>query len=236
MTELLRIEPTRVLAVYAHPDDLEISCGGALVRWAAAGASTHVLTCTQGDKGSVDPATDPATLAAQRSAEAAAAAAIMGVSTTESLGYADGDIENSAEVRGRLVACIRTLQPDIVICPDPTAVFFGDRYINHHDHRVVGWAVLDACAPAAASPLYYPETGPPHQVQMLLLSGTLAPDVWIDITAAVDRKIAALLCHASQVGTDERIITDIVRGRAAEAGVAAGIRHAESFRRVRLVG
>ena len=53
MPELLRIRPARVLAIYAHPDDLEISCGGALVRWAAAGGSTHLLTCTQGDKGTI---------------------------------------------------------------------------------------------------------------------------------------------------------------------------------------
>jgi LmbE family N-acetylglucosaminyl deacetylase len=236
VSNLLRIEPNRILAVFAHPDDLEISCGGALVRWAAAGSSTHLLTCTQGDKGSVDPSMDPGILAAQRASEATAAATVMGAATHETLGYPDGDIENSPEFRGRLVAHIRAHRPDIVICPDPTAVFFGDRYINHHDHRVVGWAVLDACAPAAASPLYYPEAGPPHQVSTLLLSGTLEPDVWIDIAAAVDRKIEALLCHASQIGTDERIIGEIVRGRAAEAGVAAGIQHAESFRRIRLAG
>jgi LmbE family N-acetylglucosaminyl deacetylase len=100
----------------------------------------------------------------------------------------------------------------------------------------VGWATLDACAPAAASPLYFPEAGPPHQVGTLLLSGTLEPDVWIDVENALDRKIEALLCHASQVGTDGRIIGEIVRSRAEEAGSAGGVRHAEGFRRVRLVG
>jgi LmbE family N-acetylglucosaminyl deacetylase len=236
MPPLLRVEPVRVLAIYAHPDDPEISCGGALVRWAEAGGSTHVVVCTQGDKGSIDPGADARALAATRAREADAAARVLRVDSYASLDYPDGCVENDDELRGRLVEHIRRLRPDILVCPDPTAVFFGDRYVNHHDHRIVGWAVLDACAPAAASPLYYPEAGPPHQVQTLLLSGTLEPDVWIDIAPAVDRKIEALLCHESQVGTDERMNAEIVRGRAAEAGVAAGVAQAEGFRRIRLAG
>lgn len=236
MAALMRIDPVRVLAIYAHPDDPEISCGGALARWAEAGGSTHIVVCTQGDKGTMDPDADPRSLAAQRAREAKAAAVVLGVETYASLDVLDGCIENNDELRGRLVAHIRRLRPDVVVCPDPTAVFFGDRYVNHHDHRVVGWAVLDACAPAAASPLYYPDAGPPHQVQTLLLTGTLEPDAWIDIGPAVDRKIEALLCHESQVGTDERIIADIVRGRAAEAGADAGVAQAEGFRRIRLAG
>jgi LmbE family N-acetylglucosaminyl deacetylase len=234
MPELLRIRPARVLAIYAHPDDLEISCGGALVRWSAAGGSTHLLTCTQGDKGTIDTAVEPQILAERRAAEAEAAAKVLGADSHDSLGYPDGELENDSELRGRIVRCIRDVRPDIVVCPDPTAVFFGDRYINHHDHRVVGWATLDAIAPAAASPLYFPDAGPPHQVGTLLLSGTLEPDLWIDIEEAVEAKTRALLCHESQVGTDERIITEIVRSRAAEAGADAGVRAAEGFRRIRL--
>jgi LmbE family N-acetylglucosaminyl deacetylase len=233
--EVLRLEPARILAVYAHPDDPEISCGGALSCWADAGASTHLVICTQGDKGSADPDTDPGALAARRADEVAAAAAVMGIESHQMLGYPDGEIENSLELRRRLVAVVRSLRPDIVVCPDPTAVFFGDRYVNHPDHRVVGWAVLDACAPAAASPLYFPEAGAPHQVRTLLLSGTLEPDAWIDIDLALERKVEALLCHRSQVGGDGGIIDEIVRGRAAEAGVDAGLRHAEGFRRIRLL-
>lgn len=234
MAELLQIRAARVLAIYAHPDDLEISCGGALVRWAAAGGETHLLTCTQGDKGTVDLDVDPQILAEKRAAEADAAAKVLGAVGHESLGYPDGEVENDPEFRSRIVRRIRAVRPDIVVCPDPTAVFFGDRYINHHDHRVVGWATLDAIAPAAASPLYFPDAGPPHQVSTLLLSGTLEPDVWIDIEEAVDTKTRALLCHESQVGTDERIITEIVRSRAAEAGAAGGVKAAEGFRRIRL--
>jgi LmbE family N-acetylglucosaminyl deacetylase len=236
VSELLTIRPLRVLAIYAHPDDLEISCGGALVRWTAAGGSTHLVTCNEGDKGSIDIGAEPQALAARRAAEAAAAAHVLGAKTHEPLGYPDGEIANDPGLRERLVRSIRTHRPDIVVCPDPTAVFFGDRYINHHDHRVVGWATLDACAPAAASPLYFPDTGPPHQVGTLLLSGTLEPDVWIDIGQSIDRKVEALLCHESQIGADGPIIAEIVRSRAEEAGALAGVVHAEAFRRVRLAG
>jgi LmbE family N-acetylglucosaminyl deacetylase len=236
LADLLPIRPQRVLAIYAHPDDLEISCGGALVQWTEAGGSVHIVTCNEGDKGTVDLDAEPQALAQRRASEADAAARVLGAVTHEPLGYPDGEIDNDPDLRARLVRSIRAHRPDIVVCPDPTAVFFGDRYINHHDHRVVGWATLDACAPAAASPLYFPEAGPPHQVGTLLLSGTLEPDVWIDIGASLDRKIEALLCHESQVGTDGRIIAEIVRSRAAEAGALAGVAHAEAFRRVRLSG
>jgi LmbE family N-acetylglucosaminyl deacetylase len=236
VAELLAIRPLRVLAIYAHPDDLEISCGGALVRWAEAGGSTHLLTCNEGDKGTVDIAAEPQALAARRAAEAQSAALLLGAKTHEPLGYPDGEIANTPRLREQLVRSIRTHRPDVVVAPDPTAVFFGDRYINHHDHRVVGWATLDACAPAAASPLYYPDAGPPHQVGMLLLSGTLEPDVWIDVGPALDRKIDALLCHESQIGTDGSIVAEIVRSRAEEAGALAGVRYAEAFRRIRLAG
>src|SRR5690606_28940609 len=106
MAELLRIRKTRVLAIYAHPDDLEISCGGALLRWAAAGSETYLLTCTQGDKGTVDVHADPDELAAQRAEEAEAAARVLGAAGHHSLGYPDGEITNDPKLRGRIVEYI----------------------------------------------------------------------------------------------------------------------------------
>ena len=78
------------------------------------------------------------------------------------------------------------------MCPDPTAVFFGDAYVNHADHRAVGWATLDAVAPAAALPLYFPDLGPPHQVATVLLTGTLEPDAWVDVGDAVVQRSRSL--------------------------------------------
>ncbi len=82
---------------------------------------------------------------------------------------------------------------------DPTAVFFGQHYINHRDHRTTGWATLDAVAPAACNPHYFPEAGPPHTVRWsCILSGTLEPDVWVDVSATIDRKAAAIACHTAR--------------------------------------
>ena len=228
--------PARALAVYAHPDDPEVSCAGTLARWADRGCEAHLVICNAGDKGSYDPAESPSDLAARRAEETAAAVAVMGLAGHEILGYPDGDIENDAALRHQLVTRIRGLRPDVVICPDPTAVFFGSTYVNHHDHRAVGWAVLDAVAPAAASPLYFPDAGASHRVGELLLSGTLEPDAWVDIEAYLETKIAALRCHRSQLGEGEVVVPDVVRDRAAEAGMAAGgaISAAEGFRLLRL--
>lgn len=226
--------PASALAVYAHPDDPEVACAGTIARWTRAGAAVHLVVCTMGEKGSADPAIDPAALAARRAGEVDAAAEVLGVAGVVRLGYPDGEIANDAELRGRLVGEIRRLRPEAVLSPDPTAVFFGDAYVNHRDHREVGWAVLDACSPAAASPLYFPSTGPAHQVRTLYLSGTLEPDVWVDVTDTLDVKVEALRCHRSQLGDGLDLVGDVVRRRAAEAGRQAGVPYAEGYRRVRL--
>src|SRR3954447_8827210 len=79
VAELFAATPSRALAIYAHPDDAEVSCGGTLARWAAAGAEVHVVVCARGDKGSSDPAVDPTELAQRRAAEVAAAGRALGV-------------------------------------------------------------------------------------------------------------------------------------------------------------
>jgi LmbE family N-acetylglucosaminyl deacetylase len=234
--QLLTEHPARAVAIYAHPDDLEVSCGGTIARWAEAGGVVHIVVCTQGDKGSHDAATDTVELARQRADEARAAAEVLGATGIDLLGYEDGTVDNDLALRERLVEVVRRVRPDVVVCPDPTASFFGASYVNHHDHREVGWATVDACAPAASSPLYFPEAGPPHAVSSLLLSGTLEPDVWADITTTVGCKAAALRCHRSQVGGNEPFIDDWVRQRAASEGTKAGVQYAECFRQIRLVG
>ncbi len=186
-----------------------------------------------GDKGSPDTATDPAELTERRAREVDAAAGVLGLAGVERMGLPDGEVTNDLALRARLVELIRTHRPDIVVCPDPTAVFFGDSYVNHRDHREVGWAVVDAVAPAAASPLYFPETGPPHQVAGLLLSGTFEPDVWVDISDSLELKVAAVQCHESRVGGDPALVAELLRTRTAESGAQVGVSHAESFRRLR---
>lgn len=224
--------PERALAVFAHPDDPEVGCGGTLARWAMLGCEVHLVIANRGDKGSIDARTDPAVLAAQRTAEVERAAAVLGLAGVEHLGYPDGDIENDAALRSRLVEIIRRRRPDALVAPDPSAVFFGESYVNHRDHRQLGWAVLDSLVPAA-SPLYVPEAGPAHQVGLVLLSGSLEANAWVDIDAVLDQKVAAVACHESRLGEDPALVTELMEQRAAEEGRRAGILHAEAFRRLR---
>jgi LmbE family N-acetylglucosaminyl deacetylase len=233
---LLEEVPERALAIYAHPDDPDVSCGGTLARWARAGAAVHVLICTNGDKGTTDPEADAVKLARRRAEEAAGAARLLGVTTQHLLGYSDGELDDTPQLRRELVRWIRELRPVVVLCPDPTAVLFGEEYYNHRDHRVTGFAVLDALAPAAALPRYFPEEGPAHQAEVVLLSGTLEPTVWVDVTATIDDKASAVACHRSQFGDDGEWATGAVRVRAEEEGRRAGVAYAEGFRRLRLGG
>lgn len=232
MAELVTEPPATVLAIYAHPDDSDVSAGGTLAAWAAAGAAVHVCICAEGDKGSADPATDPDELVARRRLEVAAAGKILGVDRHHWMGCADGEVANDHELRSRLVALVRALRPEVVLAADPTAVYFGQHYVNHRDHRESGWATLDAVAPAAANPHYFPDAGPAHRVGVLYLSGTLEPDVWVDISATIDAKAAAIACHTSQLGEGGEWLRTAVRRQAEEAGREAGVRYAESFRRI----
>jgi len=227
--------PERALAVFAHPDDPEVGCGGTLARWATLGSEVHLVIANRGDKGSFDPDTDPDALADHRAEEVTRAAAVLGLAGVEHLGYPDGEIDNGAVLRARLIEIVRRLRPDALIAPDPTAVFFGDSYVNHRDHRQLGWAVLDTLVPAA-SPLYAPEAGPAHQVGLVLLSGTLEADAWVDIGAVLDKKVAAVACHKSRLGGDPALVAELLEHRAAEEGRRAGVPHAEPFRRLRFTG
>jgi LmbE family N-acetylglucosaminyl deacetylase len=230
--------PARVLAIYAHPDDPEISAGGTLARWSDAGAEVHVAVTTRGDKGTSDPDADLEALTVLRVEETAAAARVLGIAEHHHLDHPDGEIADDHALRRELVRLIRAVKPDAVCCPDPTAVFFGDAYVNHRDHRVTGWATLDAVAPAAGNPHYFPELAAEglrtHQVRALYLSGTFEPNVWVDVGATLERKIEALFCHASQLVETGDWFRDFLRDSAIDAGRLAGVQYAEAFRRIAL--
>lgn len=233
-TELVGEVPERALAIYAHPDDADVSCGGTLARWAADGCEVHLVVCANGDKGSHEPGTDVGQLIGTRADEVAAGARALGVVEVHRLGLADGEVENDRALRGELVRLIRAVRPDAVVCPDPTAVFFGEHYYNHRDHRIVGWAVLDSVSPAAGSPLYFPESGAAWSVGAVYMSASLEANVLVDITSVIDRKADAILSHHSQLGESGEWFGVAVRERAEEAGRLGGVAFAEAFRRVRL--
>jgi len=230
--------PSRVLAVYAHPDDPEISAGGTLARWAAEGAQVWTLVTGLGDKGSDDPSTTAEDLIRRRKEETDAAAAVLGTAGHRELGYPDGEVPDDLSLRAAIVRHVRELKPDAVLCPDPTAVFFGDRYFNHRDHRATGWATLDAVAPAAANPHYFPgqlaDGLAVHRVASVYLSGTLEPNCWIDVSDHIETKIDAVFCHASQLAETTEWFRQALRDQAAEVGRAAGVAYAEAYRRLSL--
>ncbi len=228
--------PASALAVYGHPDDPEISAGGTMARWADAGAQVWVLICTRGDKGSQDPDEDRDALARLRIEETEAAGEVLGVAGNYHLDYPDGELTNSPELRAEIVRHVRMLRPEVVLCPDPTQVFFQDRYFNHSDHRATGWATLDAVAPAAGNPHYFPEQLgdglETHEVQGVYLSGTFEANCFVDIEDVLERKIEALFCHASQLTETGDWFRGFLREIAEEGGRAAGVRYAEAFRRL----
>ena len=234
MADLITEVPQRVLAVYAHPDDADVACGGTLALWAAAGSEVHLVVCTDGGRGTADASVDPDELARERAQEQAAAAAIIGLTAHHQLGHGDGDLDEGEGLRSELVTWIRRVRPDVVLGHDPTAVFFGQAYFNHRDHRMAGWALMDALSPAAALPHYFPDAGPPHQVRAAYLSGTLEPDTWVDITATIDVKAKAVECHQSQFAGADGWAGDVVRQRAEEEGHRAGTAFAEGFRGLQL--
>lgn len=223
------------MAIFAHPGDAEIACGATLARWSAKGCAIKLVVCTQGDKGSHETHADPSVVSTTRLAEVDHAAEILGIATVDLLGYLDGEIENDRHVRSLLVEHVRAWRPEVVFGHDPTAVFIGSGYINHRDHREVGMAMCDAIAPAAAAPLYFPDAGAPHQVETLLLSGTMFSDVWIDVDGHLETKVAALRCHHTQIGANASGLDDLVTGRAGEGRASSGIDRTESFRRISLV-
>lgn len=230
MAHILSDIPERAMAIYAHPADAEIACGATLARWAAGGCAIALIVCARGDKGSAELDADPTRVAAARMTEVAAASEALGLTSHSVLEHLDGEVSNSPELRATLVARIREWQPSVVLGHDPTAVFFGGGYINHRDHREVGFALLDAVSPAAASPLYFPAAGPPHRVTSLLLTGTLEADTYVEIGEHLDVKAEALRCHGSQLAGSEDRVDALVRRRAGEAASAIGSPFTESFR------
>ena len=229
----LRLTPTCVLAVYAHPDDADVAAGGLLARFAAEGAAVHLVVVCDGSKGS-HGASDPSSVRAARQGELQVAADLLGATSALCLEQPDGEVVNDAALREMLVGHVRRLRPDVVVGPDPTATFFGGVYVNHRDHRETGWALVDAVAPAAAMPLYFPDAGPAHGVSHLLLSGTLEADVVVDVTHSIDTKVKAILAHASQLGDDTGGVREVVYARAERAGREIGVAFGEAFRHLEL--
>jgi len=235
MTEASK-QPLRILGIFAHPDDSEFMLGGSVARWIDEGAQVTYCIVTNGAAGSNDPKQDLAELVKLREAEQRAACAVLGIREVLFLGYADGMLEPTLQLRRELTRIIRQLKPDRVVIGDPTAVLYGDEYINHPDHRAAAEAGLYAIFPSAVTRPIFPELlaegYEPHQVKEVYTTATEKPNIYVDISATLERKIEALRCHKSQLDPGDG---QWIRDWAAESGKAAGLAYAEAFRVMKLV-
>lgn len=219
--------PESALVIVAHPDDAEFTMAGTIAAWTQAGCRLVYVLCTDGNAGSHVEGMTAERLSEIRRAEQRDACAVLGVDEVVFLGYDDGRLEATLELRRELVKLIREHRPQVVLTGDPTRMFVGDRYINHPDHRAAATAAVDAVAPAAGMPLLWPELGAPHKVQQVYIYGYHTPNTWIDIADTIEQKIEALRKHHSQVG--DRDISDHIRSRAAETGRPQDLDLAESY-------
>jgi LmbE family N-acetylglucosaminyl deacetylase len=229
--------PASVLVFVAHADDIEFGASGSIARWVKEGAQVTYCIVTDNSSGSNDPAVDTTWLTKKREEEQRASAAVVGVKDVRFLGYRDGDLQPTMELRRELTRLIRELRPERVLCPDPTTVLVEDFYVNHPDHRAVGEAALYAVFPSAGTrPIFtdlLAEGYEPHDVQDLYLMLSNQSNIVVDITETIDLKIKALLCHESQVGSD---VEKEVREYGVEDGKSAGYAYGESFRVMHIRG
>ncbi len=225
----------RVLAICAHPDDIESWCGGTLALLVERGCEVRLAVCTAGEKGSDDRRLTKEAVAETRIREQRAAAARLGISAVRFLDGRDGELEDTASFRAQIVRLLREYHPAVVFTHDPEQPY--PPYITHRDHRVVGRVVLDAVYPAARDHLYFPEQIaeglPTHAVAQVWLFASLVATTAVDISTTLERKIVARLDHRSQTrDADELRIA--WRERAAAIGAPFGLAAAETFTVVRL--
>ena len=228
-------EPVQVMVITAHPDDAEFGAAGTIYRWVGEGKSIVYIVCSSGEKGTSDPNIKPGEMAKIREQEQLAATKFLGVREVVFLRYPDQGFEDTPEFRKDIVRQIRRYRPETVVTVDPYR-----RYIWHRDHRIIGQVTLDAVFPYARDYHAYPdllEEGlEPHKVKEVLLWASEDPNYRIDITGIYDIKIAALLCHKSQLGDKlNPEMKEWLIQRAKENAKGENFELAEAFHRVEIL-
>jgi len=229
--------PESAIAITAHPDDAEFLCTGTMARWAKAGSHCAYILCTSGDVGIDDPGLTREEVIRIREEEAQIAAKIAGIHEVVFLREPDGLLEATLELRRKLVREIRRLQPEVVICGDPTAFFMSEDYINHPDHRAAALASLEAVFPAAGQPLLFADLEKEglfaHKPRKVYIMASPDYDHYESIDETIAIKIDALRAHKSQMrdwDPEERM-----REWGAETAQGKGMQYAEAFRVITLV-
>ncbi len=223
------IQFQRVMVVGAHPDDPEFGCAGSVARWADEGKEVHYCLITSGNVGTRDEDITPGRLAAIREREQRAAAQELGVKDVIFLRHQDGVLVNDLTLRRELTLVLRQYQPEVLVTIDPWR-----HYQLHPDHRAAGQCALDAVA-SARERLVFPEQlvdgVEPCRVKMILLFWTDNADYWVDVSSTIERRIAALRKHESQVG-HRNDLEERIRTWTRETGEKQGMQYAEAFKRI----
>jgi len=229
--------PQSALAIGAHPDDIEFECGATLAKWSEAGATVHLLVCTDGRKGTWDVDADTDALIARRQAEQREAARRLGATgEVRFLDQIDGELDMGPDsglgLRGKVARIIRELTPTVVLAHDPWR-----RWRMHPDHRNAGWVSVDAVV-AARDPHYFREHEIPHHrpESLLLFESEGADHVEKVGRAHLDAKIEALLAHESQFETTMEIDLDTDDGSQRAAFAARTDREARDHGRLAGIG
>jgi len=228
MQSFMPLNPSSVLCVAAHADDIEAFMGGTVARWAAQGTDIHYLVLTDGQRGG-----DTADVTSVRRAEQQKAAEVLGVKGIEFANFPDCGLVLSDELKREIVRAIRTHKPQVVMCIDPSFVYSAEwGIINHIDHRIAGEATLTAVYPLACNQASYPELGSaPHKVPTILLAHSDTQNYYVDISEFLPKKLDALRAHTSQQVALEPVL-NMVQKSAEQMGAHVGARYAEGFVRV----
>jgi LmbE family N-acetylglucosaminyl deacetylase len=218
------------LVLFAHPDDGEFMCGGTVGRWAREGCAVHYVVCTDGSAGSNEPGARREDVAPLREREQRDAARVLGVESVTFLGETDGLLAVTPETRRKVCREVRRLRPEVIVAPDPSRLWYADRYINHWDHKQAGLLALTAVMPDAPTRVMFDELEAeglePFKVPNLWLVSD-DTDTYVDISETIELKIEALACHVSEDGPEA---ASFVRERAADVGKQAGFAYAEAFK------
>jgi LmbE family N-acetylglucosaminyl deacetylase len=222
----------RALVIFSHPDDAEFSAASTIALLTSRGTRVDYVVTTDGGKGTEDPAVTPAQLAATREGEQRAAADRLGVREIVHLGYPDGYLTPSLDLRRDIVRQIRRFRPDLVIAQNPVRRQDGNPFIGHPDHLATGEATLAAVYPAARDRLNFPELMDeglePWKVRQVLVTGVERPNIFLDVSATFEIGLEALFCHVSQIADREETARE-ARERAQERGELAGMPLASAF-------
>ena len=229
--------PKKAMVIVAHPDDIEFGCAGTIARWVQAGAEVVYTICTSGDVGIDVPDMTRAKAGKIREAEQQAAAEVVGVHKVIFLREPDGMVKNTLRLRKKLVREIRRFKPEVVITTDPTTLWVRDIYINHPDHRAVGYATVDAVFPAAGQPLVFPDLAQEgltaHKVRKVYVISFEGGNIFVNITDTIDLKIASLKKHVSQVSHWDP--EPMLRKWASKLGKGKEMVYAESFQSITII-